>query len=97
MKLVLIRARVHPFPFRTRKLSSLLPKILAWRRAGKIGNANTNGQFRLTVFSCQVRQPKELEKSLKNSKKFLTRQTEYGILNKSLARATVIKLQGPGG
>ena len=97
VKLVLIRARVHPFPFRTRKLSSLLPKILAWRRAGKIGNANTNGQFRLTVFSCQVRQPKELEKSSKDSKKFLTRRTEYGILNKSLARATVIKLQGPGG
>ena len=40
-KLVLIRARVHPFPFRTRKLSSLLPKILVWRRTGKIGNANT--------------------------------------------------------
>ena len=41
VKLVLIRARVHPFPFRTRKLSSLMPKILAWRRAGKIVNANT--------------------------------------------------------
>ena len=43
VQLVLIRARVHPFPFRTRKLSSLLPTILAWRRAGKIGNANTKG------------------------------------------------------
>ena len=41
VQLVLIRARVHPFPFRTRKLSSLLPKILVWRRTGKIGNANT--------------------------------------------------------
>ena len=41
VKLVLIRARVHPFPFRTRKLSSLLPKILVWRRIGKIGSANT--------------------------------------------------------
>ena len=61
-KLVLIRARVHPFPFRTRKLSSLLPKILAWRRAGKIGNANINGQSRLTVFSCQVRGRKNLKK-----------------------------------
>ena len=39
---MLIRARVHPFPFRTRKLSSLLPKILVWRRTGTIGNANTN-------------------------------------------------------
>ena len=38
---MLIRARVHPFPSRTRKLSSLLPTILGWRRPGKIGNANT--------------------------------------------------------
>lgn len=28
-------------PFRTRKLSSLLPKILVWRRTGKIGSAYT--------------------------------------------------------
>ncbi len=40
-KLVLIRARVHPFPSRTRKLSSLLLTILGWRRPGKIGSANT--------------------------------------------------------
>ena len=46
VQLVLIRARVHPFPFRTRKLSSLLPKILVWRRTGKIGNANTKGPAR---------------------------------------------------
>ena len=30
-------ARVHPFPSRTRKLSSFVPKILDWRRSGKIG------------------------------------------------------------
>ena len=40
-KLVLIAMRVHPFPSRTRKLSSSAPKILVWRRTGKIGNANT--------------------------------------------------------
>ena len=40
-QLVLIRARVHPFPSRTRKLSSLLLTILGWRRPGKIGSANT--------------------------------------------------------
>ena len=40
-KLVLITVRVHPFPSRTRKLSSLLPTILGWRRPGKIGSANT--------------------------------------------------------
>ena len=36
-KLVFITVRVHPFPFRTRKLSSPVPKILVWRRTGKIG------------------------------------------------------------
>ena len=47
---MLIRARVHPFPFRTRKLSSFLPKILVWRRTGKIGSAYTNR----TVNNCPV-------------------------------------------
>ena len=41
-KSVLIAVRVHPFPFRTRKLSSLVPKILGWQRPGKIGSADTN-------------------------------------------------------
>ena len=36
-ELVLIAARVHPFPSRTRKLSSPALKILGWRRPGKIG------------------------------------------------------------
>ena len=40
---VLIAARVHPFPFRTRQLSSPAPKILGWRRPGKIGSADTKG------------------------------------------------------
>ena len=29
--------RVHLFPYRTQKLSSVVPKILGWRRPGKIG------------------------------------------------------------
>ena len=37
-KSVFLSQRVHPFPFRTRKLSSAEPKILAWRRAGTIGH-----------------------------------------------------------
>ena len=49
-KLVLIAVRVHPFPFRTRKLSSLAPKILVWRRTGKIGNANTKRADFLPAF-----------------------------------------------
>lgn len=28
---------VHPFPYRTRKLSLIVPKILGWKRPGKIG------------------------------------------------------------
>ena len=34
---VVITLRSHLFPFRTQKLSSMVPKILSWRRLGKIG------------------------------------------------------------
>ena len=37
IKLVSIAMRVHPFPFRTRKLSSFAPKILGGQLPGKIG------------------------------------------------------------
>ena len=37
LQLVLMTSRVHPFPCRTRKLSSIVPKILGWWRPGKIG------------------------------------------------------------
>ncbi len=47
------------FPFRTRQLSSPAPKILAWRRAGKIGSADTkNGLLRRSVF-CYVQKSTE--------------------------------------
>ena len=36
IELVLIAARVHPFPYRTRKLSSLALKILGGKLLGKI-------------------------------------------------------------
>ena len=36
-KLVSMAMRVHPFPYRTRKLSSFAPTILGWKRPGKIG------------------------------------------------------------
>ena len=35
-KSVLMAVRFHPFPFRTRTLSSFASKILGWRRPGKI-------------------------------------------------------------
>ena len=48
MKSVLIAVRVHPFPSRTRQLSSLAPKILGWRRPGKIGSADTEEVWSMT-------------------------------------------------
>ena len=36
-------ARVHPYPFRTRQLSSLVPTILGWWRPGKIGRRQHRG------------------------------------------------------
>ena len=35
---VTLAVRFHLFPYRTQKLSSLAPKILNWRRFGKIGS-----------------------------------------------------------
>ena len=43
LKLVFLTQRVHPFPFRTRKLSFAVPKILVWRRTGKIGRSQHKG------------------------------------------------------
>ncbi|MEQ2456064.1 hypothetical protein, partial [Flavonifractor hominis] len=37
---------------RTQKLSSPAPTILAWRRAGKIGNANTKDGLLLKSVFC---------------------------------------------
>ena len=38
--------RIHPFPCRTRKLSSQTPKVLGWKRPGRIG-------------SCQIKETPE--------------------------------------
>ena len=56
-KLVLIRARVHPFPSRTRKLSSLLLTILGWRRPGKISSANMKNTARKSGVLFVYRKP----------------------------------------
>ena len=56
---MLIRARVHPFPSRTRKLSSLLLTILGWRRPGKIGSANTKPLRRKSRGFCHVTESHE--------------------------------------
>ena len=44
-KLVFIATRVHPFPSRTRKLSSLVPTILGGRPPGKIGKCQHNAKL----------------------------------------------------
>ena len=43
-QLVLMTVRVHPFPSRTRQLSSLVPTILGWKRPGKIGRCQHKRQ-----------------------------------------------------
>ena len=50
-----LTVRVHPFPFRTRKLSSPVPTILVWRRTGKIGQCQQKKpQLRLWFFAFLV-------------------------------------------
>ena len=58
-KLVFLTVRVHLFPFRTQKLSSPVPKILVWRRTGKIGQcqhsaARNRGAVFLLFYSFYV-------------------------------------------
>ena len=50
IKLVLIAARVHPFPYRTRKLSSLALKILGGKLPGKISRCQHFDRTLCTVF-----------------------------------------------
>ena len=44
-KSVIQTQRVHPYPFRTRKLSSAVPRVLRWRRRGRVGH----GRHRIPV------------------------------------------------
>ena len=48
----MITARVHPFPSRTRKLSSFVPKILGWKRPGKIGVRQHRGRSLMRSSFC---------------------------------------------
>ena len=45
LKLVLIAARVHPFPYRTRKLSPLALKILGGKLPGKISRCQHSNLY----------------------------------------------------
>ena len=50
--------RVHPFPFRTRKLSSAEPKILYRRRYGKIGRCRHS--LEAVRLDCLKRESREM-------------------------------------
>ena len=47
---VILTQWVHPFPFRTRKLSAAVAKILGWRRPGKIAHSRHKDQGKLNKF-----------------------------------------------
>ena len=54
---VLQTQRVHPFPFRTRKLSSAVAKILHGRLCGKIAQCRHSGNpLTVSVRSIRIRQ-----------------------------------------
>ena len=42
---VSMTVRSHLFPFRTQKLSSLVPKIVSWKRLVKIGSRRLNKEL----------------------------------------------------
>ena len=59
-ELVLMTVRVHPFPSRTRQLSSLVPTILGWKRPGKIGRRQHKKTFAtVKVVYCSLAQSVE--------------------------------------
>ena len=65
-KLVSMTTRVHPFPFRTRKLSSSVAKILVWRRTGKIARCQHQAAAakpQLLSFFCTSRQTSIFQKA----------------------------------
>src|SRR5438046_1040271 len=56
---VALAAEIHPFPFRTRKLSPPAPMVLGWIRPGRVGRRRflTHASLtsvRLAVFLLQV-------------------------------------------
>ncbi len=77
-KLVFLTVRVHPFPFRTRKLSSPVPTILVWRRTGKIGQRQHKALEKFSgAFSRSFARPLEALDAGKGEKSlYMTRQNE---------------------
>ena len=96
VKLVKITARVHPYPFRTRKLSSPVPKILGWKRPGKIGHCQRIASFLLFCSVYQVENAwgrKTAEDGMLNRRKADNDWLQCQVQ----ARATTILQQDVGG
>ena len=77
-KLVSMAVRVHPFPYRTRKLSSLAPTILGWQRPGKIGRCQHKQKTPCQIdkeFFCSVNieERKEKRKGVRFADELYTR------------------------
>ena len=53
-KSVILTQWVHPFPFRTRKLSAAVAKILSWRRLGKIAHSRHTNKGNWISFPCFI-------------------------------------------
>ena len=77
---VILTQWVHPFPFRTRKLSAAVVKILGWRRPGKIAHSRHN-QGKLNKFP--------LISFIRPAKTAEGNQTSYSSLAQSVEHLTV--------
>ena len=55
--MVTIAERIHLYPYRTQKLSSLASKILGWRRPGKIESCHLNIKEGRKIFPLYVYSP----------------------------------------
>ena len=86
---MLIRARVHPFPSRTRKLSSLLLTILGWRRPGKIGSANTKPTTFVVGFAFCFQSLSRVVRDIRFSTSCGTRQARWSLCANGDVRGNV--------
>ena len=87
LQLVLFAMRVHLFPSRTQKLSSSAPKILGWRRPGKIGRCQHqySSIAQPVEHVIRLRTGKELLRV--HEKRFASLCKSYIFLNSSVGRA----------
>ena len=79
---VSMTVRSHLFPFRTQKLSSLVPKIVSWKRLVKIGSRRLEQKALREIsglFCCVCR----------ITEKFFVESAEGGMLDRTIASAYI--------